>query len=82
MKLFVVTTVSESGDRYQYIIKHPKKPNKNELKMLLIEHSIDKNDFILYEHVSHVLEISEKDALSIPKIPRKLLNKWRESWRI
>jgi hypothetical protein len=82
MKLFVITTKSESGDDYIYTIKHPKEPTEKELKAFLIEHSNDteegEDECTLFESIIEVHEVVEADALTIPKLSKKELDKWTE----
>lgn len=83
MKVWVITTRSESGDHYIYVVKHPKKPTDAELKAFLIEHSRDKeegtcdtNAGTLYEVVQDIVEIRPQKALTISKLTKKQLNMW------
>jgi hypothetical protein len=78
MKLFVITTTSESSDHYSYVIKHPKQPTDKELKAFMIRHSCDKDKSkgVLYEYITEVIEVSEDQAETIPKIPKEELAKW------
>lgn len=76
MKLFVICTHSESGDDYHYVIKHAQHPTEDELKAFLIKHSSDKSDYTLYESIREVVEVVEDDAISIPKVSKKTLDKW------
>ena len=78
MKLFVITTVSENNDHYIYLIKHDQYPTKDELKAFLIKNANDKSDYTLYEWITEVVEISEADAMTIPKVSKKTLDKWSE----
>jgi len=76
MKLFVVNTSSESSDHYSYVIRHTEEPTADELKAFLIKHSCDKDNFTLYESVENVIEVTEKNALIIPKVSQKILDEW------
>lgn len=67
MPRFVVTTTSESGDHYIYVIDHTKKPTDKELKAFLKENATDKDDDVVYEQVDTVHEIIESEVLTIPK---------------
>ena len=53
MKKFVLTTNSESGDHYTYLIEHSKKPTYAELYLYL---NINGSD-IGYEHIIDIQEI-------------------------
>lgn len=65
MKKFVVTTTSESGDNYIYLLEHPKEPSKTDLKKFLKKHATDKDDSRVYEAVEELLEITEDKFLKI-----------------
>lgn len=76
MKLFIINTVSESGDHYCYFIKHSKVPTDDELKSFLIQYSNDKSNGTLYENIIKIKEIKEENVFTIPKLSKKELNKW------
>jgi len=67
MKMFVVSTSSESGDYYLYIIKHPTKPTNYELELWLSKEASDKDNEVCYESIRDVIEVNENTITLIPK---------------
>ncbi|MEK6829104.1 MAG: hypothetical protein AABY15_03175 [Nanoarchaeota archaeon] len=66
MKKFVLTTKSESGDDYIYIIRHPEEPTEEELKRFLREHAHDQDEDTIYEHIGDISQI-DVEGLTIPE---------------
>ncbi len=65
MKKFVLTTHSESGDRYMYFINAKKQPSHKQLEKFLLEHGCDKDEDQSYENVQEVVEILENKFITI-----------------
>lgn len=59
MRKFVLTTHSESGDRYLYFITAKKEPNYKELDKFLRKHGTDFDEERTYENVQEIVEITE-----------------------
>ena len=68
MKYFVINTVSDSGDRYVYLLEHPHDPSKKELDKFLLVHANDKCGNEVYESIDIIVEISGDKFLTIPNI--------------
>jgi len=65
MKKFVLITKSESGDDYTYFINSKKEPTGKQLEKFLKEHACDKDEDEVYENVESIVEIVEKDFITI-----------------
>jgi len=63
MKKFVLTTKSESGDDYIYLIEHKKQPTMKELDKFLMINGCDMDEERTYEDVVHLEEIKEFETI-------------------
>lgn len=65
MKQWVVTTQSESGDHYIYLIEHPSEPTSEELERFLMVYGVDKDEDRTYENIDSCVQITK-----FQRIPR------------
>ncbi len=68
MKQFVLTTQSESGDRYMYFIENERFPSKAQIKRFLKVYASDKDDKQVYEQQDQIIEITPIKFNPIPTI--------------
>ena len=61
MRKFIVTTESESGDDYVYLIKSNHELSYEELDEWLSQNCNDRDEEDCYEFIVEVLEIKEED---------------------
>lgn len=61
MKRFIVTTESQSGDVYLYLIEHPTKPTRSQINEWLKTNGSDRDEEMCYEDINLIIEINDSD---------------------